>query len=219
MSDSLTKVKGTAQKLKVFPLPTLVLLPGGAMPLHIFEPRYRALVKDALATDGVFAIAGILPGFENDLQGSPPLEPICCAGTISLNEEMEDGHYNLVLVGVTRARIVNELPHTKLYREVEVELLPDGDVKPDEDVYLKTALMELIARVPQDVGQKLAQVASRTNGGALADLLTGAVIGDVARRYEVLNELDIPERIRRVTDDVMSIVSQLRPKKHEGLLN
>ncbi len=219
MSDALDRVCAAAKQLKVFPLPSVVLLPGTAQPLHIFEQRYRDMIRDALASDGVFAMAGVLPGFESELAGSPALEPIVCAGVISLHEALEDGRYDLVVVGICRARIIHELPHSKLYREFEVEMLPDAEAPADAEKRLQSALMDLIARVPQSVGQKLANIAARSHGGALADVLTGTVINDIARRYEVLNELDVGERMRRVTDDLRSIATQLRPTKREGLMN
>ncbi|MEW5738460.1 MAG: LON peptidase substrate-binding domain-containing protein [Myxococcota bacterium] len=219
MGEALDRVKATARKLKVFPLPQVVLLPGTVQPLHIFEQRYRDLVRDALASDGVFALAQVLPGQEGRLAGAPELESMLCAGVIGVHELLEDGRYNLVLVGVARARVVRELPRTAAYREVEAEVLEDVQVDSEEELPLRQAVLELIARVPDEVGDKVAQVTGRLHGGQLADVVAGTIFQDVAARFEVLTQTDVRARMREVTDEVMQLVARLKPRKPEGLLN
>lgn len=219
MSELLGKAQAAVGRLKVFPLPPVVLLPGGAVPLHIFEPRYRALVADALASDGVFAMAQVQPGQERLLPGKPQLEPWLCLGNIAVHERRDDGRYNLVLTGIARARLVRELPTQALYREVEAELLLDEPGATAADPELRQALLELIARTPDEVGEKLAQVTSRVHGGALADVVASAVIDDVERRYELLRELDVTRRVRDVADDVLMLVAGLPLARREQLLH
>ncbi|MCA2980376.1 MAG: LON peptidase substrate-binding domain-containing protein, partial [Myxococcaceae bacterium] len=168
MRDALARIQEAAHRLKVFPLPSAVLLPGGVLPLHIFEPRYRAMVRDAVDGDGVFAMAQVLPGQEGALAGVPDLDPMLCVGVVSMHELMEDGRSNLVLTGVCRARVLREWPREKPYREVEAEALPDADYQGPEDAALRAALFELMARVPSELGQRIAQVTSGARGGALA---------------------------------------------------
>lgn len=219
MSEALERARGGVRRLKIFPLPSVVLLPGSALPLHIFEPRYRELVTDALAGDKLFAMAQVVPGQER--APLPDLEPMLCVGTISMHETLEDGRFNLVLSGVARARIVRELPQAKGYREVEAELLEDPQVAPDDDdeESLKFALLELIARLPTDVGEQVAQATARARGGALADVLASAVMDDVIRRYEVLCELDVHVRMQMVAEETMMLVGGMQSRKPEGLLN
>ncbi len=218
MSDALDRVRAAAKRLKVFPLPSAVLLPGGALPLHIFEPRYRQLVAHALETDGVFAMAQVIPGQER-LPTAPGLEDMLCVGVISQHEQTEDGRYNLVLVGVARARLVRELPQTNEYREVEAEVLPDSSFDGSEETELRQAVLELVARLPQDVGQRIAQVTARAKGGMLADVVAAAIFDDAIQRYEILSELDVSSRVRVVTEELLLLVGQLRPRKPEGLMN
>ncbi|HQS68594.1 MAG: ATP-dependent protease [Novosphingobium sp. 28-62-57] len=114
---------GTATKstrLSVFPLSGAVLYPGLQLPLHIFEPRYRAMVSDSLARDR--RIAMIQPQ-----SGEPgaPLFNIGCVGKIVDVEAMEDGRYNLLLEGKSRFRVIRELEVTTPFRQVEAELLED----------------------------------------------------------------------------------------------
>lgn len=220
MRDALERVKAAAGRLKVFPLPSAVLLPGGIMPLHIFEPRYKAMLKDAIDSDGVFAMAQVVPGQERELSGRPDLDPMLCVGVVSVHEHLEDGRSNLVLTGVCRARIVKELTQQKPYREVEAEVLPDAPYDGEEEATLRAALFELMARVPNEVGQRIAQVTTGARGGALADLIVGSLIADPERRFEVLSQLDVPARLSAVTEDLLELLSRIKPpKKPEGLLN
>lgn len=219
MTDAYEKAKLAVKRLKVFPLPPVVLLPGSAAPLHIFEARYRAMVKDALATDSLFAVAQVLPGQEALLATAPALEEMVCIGTITVNESTDDGRYNLVVVGIARARIVRELPHTQPYREVEAELVEDEALEEDADLALRRAVVELVARVPTEVGQRVAQVASRVSGGQLADVVASTFMQDPAQRYEVLCETDVRARIEIVTEELNALVGHLKPRKPEGLMN
>ena len=207
------------KRLKVFPLPSVVLLPGAAAPLHIFEPRYRALVKDALESDGLIAMAQVMPGQETLVAGKPQVEDMLCVGLIGMNEVLEDGRYNLVLIGVARARVRSELPSSQLYREFEAELVEDEEVDPEVDVNLRRAVVELVARLPTQVGQRVAQVASRVSGGALADVVASTFMQDAAKRFEVLNETDVRQRIEIVTEELLMLVGHLKPRKPEGLMN
>lgn len=107
-------------RLSIFPLPGAILFPGLALPLHIFEPRYRALASDALARDR--RIAMIQP--QRSGEGAP-LFAVGCIGKIGEVEALEDGRYNLVLEGETRFRLVRELDVTTPFRQVEGELIAD----------------------------------------------------------------------------------------------
>lgn len=113
-------------RLSIFPLPGVILFPGLQLPLHIFEPRYRALVSDALARDR--RIAMIQP--QRPVEGSP-LFSVGCVGRIGEIEAMDDGRFNLVLQGEARFRIIRELDVTTAFRQVEAELLEE-----DEDAVL-----------------------------------------------------------------------------------
>jgi Lon protease-like protein len=221
MSETVERAREASRRLKIFPLPSVVLLPGSALPLHIFEPRYRELIKDAVEGDKIFAMAQVVPGQEGLLPKAPELEPMLCVGTVAMHEPLPDGRSTLVLIGVARARIIRELVSGKPYREVEAELIVDASVPLDDpdELLLRQALMELIARVPTDVGERIAQVTGRVHGGALADLVASTVMEDVIRRYEVLCELDVRERMRVVAEETLLIVGGMAPRKHEGLPN
>lgn len=109
-----------ATRLSIFPLPGALLFPGMHLPLHIFEPRYRAMVTDSLARDR--RIAMIQPKGGGD---KPPLFEIGCVGRIADVEALDDGRFNLVLEGLSRFRMLRELEVTTPFRQVEGELIAD----------------------------------------------------------------------------------------------
>src|SRR5690348_12988240 len=94
--------------LPLFPLPNVVLFPGVSLPLHIFEPRYREMVADALSGDRLIGMVLLRPGFEATDDAHPPIYPLGCSGVITHVEELPDGRYNIVLRGIDRFRVVSE---------------------------------------------------------------------------------------------------------------
>ncbi len=111
----------------VFPLGGTVLLPGEILPLHIFEPRYRDMVRDALASHRVIGMARVLPGHEAEHLGRPPIQDIGCVGFIAHHQELPDGRFLLWLLGLERFRLVEELEVATRYRQVRVLYLPAPD--------------------------------------------------------------------------------------------
>jgi uncharacterized protein len=94
--------------IPIFPLPSVVLFPNVFLPLHIFEPRYRQMVADALAGDRMIGMVLLKPGFEGDYEGRPPIFRTGCAGLITHVERLEDGRFNLVLRGIDKFSVHSE---------------------------------------------------------------------------------------------------------------
>src|SRR3954471_16357024 len=94
--------------VRLFPLPNLVLFPHVAQPLHIFEPRYRQLMADALDGDRLIAMATLRPGWEEEYHKRPPIHDMVCLGKIRQEKRLPDGRYDLLLQGVCRARVLEE---------------------------------------------------------------------------------------------------------------
>lgn len=109
-------------RISIFPLPGAVLYPGLQLPLHIFEPRYRAMVTDALARDR--RIGMIQP---QRAEEGAPLYAVGCLGKIADVEALEDGRFNIVLEGESRFRLLRELDAITPFRQVEGELLEEDD--------------------------------------------------------------------------------------------
>src|SRR6266851_3939287 len=116
--------------LPLFPLPNVVLFPNVFLPLHIFEPRYREMVADAVASDRMIGMVLLRPGWDRDYEGRPPIYPIGCSGVMTHVERLGDGRYNIVLRGLERFRILEE-NRERSYRRASVEPLheqpPTGD--------------------------------------------------------------------------------------------
>ncbi|MFM7377665.1 MAG: LON peptidase substrate-binding domain-containing protein [Erythrobacter sp.] len=110
------------KRLPIFPLTGAVLFPGMQLPLHIFEPRYRAMVGDALIRDRLIAM--IQP--QRPIEGAPLYE-VGCIGRIGEIQAMDDGRYNLILEGTARFRLVRELDVTTAYRQVEAEIVAEDE--------------------------------------------------------------------------------------------
>ena len=116
--------------IPIFPLEVAMLFPGVSRPLHIFEPRYRAMVSAALKGDRIIGMTTLKPGYEDNYQGRPPIYEIGCAGVITEVEELSGGRYNIVLRGIVRFRVTGE-DETQPYRLARIEQLPE--VLDDED--------------------------------------------------------------------------------------
>src|SRR5467141_1471164 len=110
--------------LPLFPLPNVVLFPNVFLPLHIFEPRYREMVADAVASDRMIGMVLLRPGWERDYEGRPPVYPIGCAGVITHAERLPDGRFNIVLRGMEKFRIDSE-ETGQLYRVANVVPVPE----------------------------------------------------------------------------------------------
>ena len=111
-------------EIPLFPLPETMLFPGVSRPLLIFEPRYRAMIADALKGDRIIGMVRLRPGFEKDYEGRPPIYTVGCAGRIAEYEQMPDGRYVILLQGLTAFRVLSE-NQQKPYRLGRVEAVPD----------------------------------------------------------------------------------------------
>lgn len=130
--------------IPVFPLPGALLLPRGRLPLNIFEPRYLAMIEDAMKT--THRLIGMVQPFEHDMGSDPRLRQIGCAGRLSAFSETEDGRYLITLSGVSRFRVVEEMDGFSPYRRARVNWTDfERDLGPEEldrsldrDLFLET---------------------------------------------------------------------------------
>jgi Lon protease-like protein len=125
----------------IFPLPGVVLFPGTYLPLHIFEPRYRAMTEAALAGDQVIGMV-LIRGDADPMQRRAPIFPFGCAGRIVESERLADGRFNLLLHGERRFRILAEPDSTSVFRRVEAELVPEPSF-PELEPAVQRRLVEL----------------------------------------------------------------------------
>ena len=142
--------------IPIFPLPNVVLFPNVFLPLHIFEPRYREMVADALNGDRIVGMVLLRPGWEGEYEGRPAVYPIGCAGVITRAERLQDGRYNIMLQGMEKFRITTEDGH-RLYRVAYVDSIVESPKEADRDA-MRTARRRLEALlVPQPTGRAVEQ--------------------------------------------------------------
>jgi Lon protease-like protein len=116
--------------IPIFPLPNVVLFPNVFLPLHIFESRYREMVKDALASDRIIGMVLLQPGFEANYEGRPNVYPVGCAGVITHSEPLPDGCFNIVLRGLEKFRMTGE-DTSRPYRLAHIEAVPEQATETD----------------------------------------------------------------------------------------
>ncbi len=185
--------------VRLFPLPNLVFFPHVIQPLHIFEPRYRHMMADALLSDRLLALVLLKPGWEQSYEDRPAIYSVACVGRIAAEQMLPDGRYNLLLRGLQRVRILEEIPDGKPYRSARAELMPDDEISSIEYVIeLRRRLAEsVLPRFPETGGAR-EQLAELFRGemplGALCDILAFALPLPLESKQRLLEETTIEHR-------------------------
>ncbi|HVX11092.1 MAG TPA: LON peptidase substrate-binding domain-containing protein [Pirellulales bacterium] len=197
-------------RARLFPLPNLVMFPHVLQPLHVFEPRYRDMVEEALAGDRLITMAILAPGWEADYEGRPPLLPIACLGRIASHQRLEDGRFNLLLAGLRRVRLLRELPPDKLFREAEVEILDDlyGALGGGRRPILQRRLVEVFREQTPNLKQlheQLDQIMeSEVPLGMLTDILAFTLKLTTPVKEQLLAETDVDRRAERLLETLQA---------------
>ena len=181
------------REVPMFPLPNVYLVPGTFMPLHVFEPRYRQMVEDCLDGPGRIAMGTVLPGFEDEMPGSPPVHHVAGLGEIVRHERLRDGRFLIVLFGLVRARI-REVASDRLYRKVQAE--PVHDVAPPKDV--RDAFRERLAEAILARNTELLNIPETLALGHMADLLLLQLGLPQERMLALYSEPDVARRVEGV---------------------
>jgi ATP-dependent Lon protease len=198
-SFSSEKFSGIA---RLFPLPNLVVFPHVMQPLHIFEPRYRALLEEALAGDGLIAMAILAPGWEKNYEGRPNVRPNACLCKVATHHQTSDGNYNVLLLGVKRIKIVRELPPAKLFREAEVRLCHDD--YPEDFAAARLSRQRRLLELFKQALPKLAQTAEGLDQllgkhiplGMLTDIIAYTLELDLDRKTDLLAQTNVDRRVQ-----------------------
>jgi uncharacterized protein len=175
----------------LFPLPAAFLFPGTLMPLHVFEPRYRAMVDDLLDTAGRLVVGSVADAHRDELAGAPPVDRVAGLGEIVRHESLPDGRYIIVLHGLGRV-ICQEAPSEHAYRLVETEPLVE-ELPSDEDaLHLREAVLEAVkARSENETG-----LPEDLDLRAMTDLLLMQLRLPQALMSDLFSETRIAERAR-----------------------
>jgi hypothetical protein len=199
MSDELPRVA-------LFPLSNVVLFPRVKTPLHIFEPRYRALMKDVLASDRRIGMAVVRPEHQADMPGDPPLFPIGCCGEITEFQQRPDGRYDLVLLGTWRFRILEEEMRTqdRLYRVARVQPLDDPfpDAERDRVSRLRASVVENVAwlarRTESDGARFEPSLFAAIDDATFVNVLANSIAFPTEEKQSLLEADSVPERYARL---------------------
>jgi Lon protease-like protein len=208
MSGEVEGLSGFGGTVRLFPLPNLVLFPHVIQPLHVFEPRYRQLMEDALGSDRLMAIALLRPGWEEDYHKRPPIHPVVCIGRIFKEERLGDGRFNLLLQGMCRARVIEEIKTGKPYRTARVDVLPEVPATAKREAELRQLLGEQMGQwfaahsVALDQMNKLLE--SNLSSGSLCDIFTFALPLEPEVKQTLLEEAHVEQRVLRLVTQLAS---------------
>ena len=184
----------TGQRISLFPLAGALLFPGAHLPLHIFEPRYRALVSDALARDRMI---GMIQPVEGGVK--PRLYEVGCIGRIAECEAMEDGRFNIILAGLARFRILKELDVATPFRQVEAAVEPEGRGEGEAlSAVARAALEQEARRFAERLGYVVDWTAvTRLDDATFVNSVAQVAPFDVAAKQALLEADTLSERAER----------------------
>jgi uncharacterized protein len=192
--------EGFSGKVRLFPLPNLVVFPHVMQPLHIFEPRYRAMLEEALADDGLIGMVLLAPGWEKEYEGRPPLRAVGCLCRVATYHKTDEGSYNVLVLGLRRIVIEQELPPEKSFRVAEVRLCEDeyDEAAVGERPELQRRLLEAFKRVLPEMPEAAEQLdellGNQVSLGMLTDIVAYALDIDLEFKERLLAETSVDRR-------------------------
>ena len=196
--------------LPLFPLPNLVFFPRTRLPLHIFEPRYRKMIADAVASDQRFGIVLLRPGWEADYFGTPP---IYGCGTLSQIEQavpLDDGRYNVLVRGEVRFRVVGEVSRDP-YRMARVVIQPEQERDMNSSYAQRTWLAELSQQYLEHLPDQVAVPEIETVGlEALTNALIMSLNLEIQDKQRLLEIDDLIARAEEVGRELQTRIESLR---------
>lgn len=203
---------------RLFPLPNLVLFPHVMQPLHIFERRYVEMFQDAIEDDRLIAMSLLEPGWEDDYEGRPPVSPVACLGRVITWQAQGSSCYNLLLLGLERVRIVEELPPERAFRAARVDVL--ADQYPHSTAELRLALHDKLVTsfermVPRikDADELFNQLSvDSISLGTLTDVIAYALDLDLRVKQSLLTEPCVDRRATMLLAHLQSASSDTRPR-------
>ena len=186
--------------VRLFPLPNVVMFPHVILPLHIYEPRYCALLEESLATDRLIAMSLLLPGWEKHSGDRPPIAPMACLGKIISHSRLPEGRHNVMLAGLRRAAIAQELPLKKPFRRAKVELLEDhypasgATHRPVVQRRLLDCFKQFVPKTSLAQEQFEQLLAQQISLGMLTDIVAFTINLPLPLKQQLLNEWQVDRR-------------------------
>ena len=202
------------RRLPLFPLEDVVLFPHSMIPLHIFEARYRKMVRDVLGSNRLVAISLQLER-ENLEEGNVPrVASVASVGELVLAQELPDGRFNLVVRGRARIGIDEELFSEEPYRLIAAHEIPDDPTVEATDIdEADTTLRALVSGLAESIpdgGELLKHVAAaQDTPAALANVVAASLIADAKARQRLLETTDVFQRLERLSNEVVALIARV----------
>lgn len=203
------------QKLPFFPLPDTVLFPRTHLPLHIFEPRYRQMIEDAMAGKQKIAIANLKEGYETDYFGAPPVYRMMTSARILIADKLEDGRWNILVEGIERVRLVEEVQQEP-YRIGH--LAPFVERAEEWERAEVIGMMRHVATVAESLGQHFDAarrvlsnlVNTHQHPSVVCDIIAGMLVKDPYSRQSLLEETNLYRRLQLLNIQLHQLADHLR---------
>jgi Lon protease-like protein len=211
MIDNDLDLRGFSNVTRLFPLPGFVMFPHVVVPLHVFEPRYRQMTEDALATDRLITMIQVSEPPAGNVWSEPvPLEQVGCLGRIIRHQRVPDGRFRILLLGLKRVRLRRELSRDKLYRSARVDILEDRACCQPE-APLREELVRLFRQVFQsntELDPDLTELLEKPVPlGVLADVVAHALALPSTLKQRLLAETSVDLRV----ESLRSVLQQIAP--------
>ena len=191
--------------VRLFPIPQLVMFPHVMQSLHVFEPRYRSLLSDALEDDSLIAIPVLSSEVATPLS-PPPLEPVACLTKIISHDQLADERSNILVAGVARIHLSREMAPWEMYRQARAEILPDrcASAPSDEEesirAVLVTAFKNALAAHVEDLACLDGLLDREVSLAVVTDLIAHTLELDWAIKVQLLAELDVGQRAAKLRE-------------------
>lgn len=206
-----------SQLIPVFPLPNVVLFPKAVVPLHVFEPRYRSMIADALRGNHLIAMALLGDGFEASYHTlEAPIYPVVCVGSVMKCEELCGGRYNLLIRGIDRAQVQHE-DVEKRYRRAALQPIVPIEPPPNTTCELLGSLRQLVfskslSTVAQTANWKAIFECANLQLSDVADLLAFSLFESCCVKQKFLSEPCVRKRACRLIKMLTDIGEQLEQR-------
>ena len=188
--------------LPLFPLPNVLLYPDAMLPLHVFEPRYVQMVEDMKTSGSDLIVLGLLEtGWEDGYFDRPAVHPIAGLGKVLSIKPAAEGRFNLLVQGVQRVEVEEELASDRLYRRVKVAPVEEVHARSDEE---RDQLTDALKNELIEFADGSLILRANAGLGYMADLLTVALPLDMDRKQELFGNLDVFQRARNVLEAVQA---------------
>lgn len=209
------------ESLMIFPLDDVVFFPGTLFPLHVFEPRYRQMTRDAVEQERPIAMATIDPSGALDGYGRPRVRPYAGVGHIVESEELPDGRFLVVLGGELRVRIVDEYAPERPYRLVRAVPVPDepGDEHSMRQSFdaLRGLVMSMRASNARLASVISEEMEKHPDPAVFTNRLASMIGGDTDQQYRMLETIRISDRVRIIMEKVSDILARISAQSKSTL--